>query len=162
MGRSHILISLSTSCSCIQLVSKKKKKDPKDQGNPITEKHSFRPNPSCNFCSAVLKWFRPLISSNMLKITPCQDDRNCNSLWTVEHIGTNEKVVYIDGKELKKGQDGIMRIGLGSEIVFWNWKARNQVHGQDQDQDQEESYKIVFRVNDIENIDSLDAATTPT
>ena len=89
----------------------------------------------------------------MLKITPCQDDRNCNSLWTVEHIGTNEKVVYIDGKELKKGQDGIMRIGLGSEIVFWNWKARNQVHGQDQDQDQEESYKIVFRVNDIENIE---------
>ena len=74
-------------------------------------------------------------------------------MWTVEHIGMNEKVVYIDGKELKKGQDGVMTIGLGSVIVFRNPKAGNQVHGQDRDQEQEQeqeqSDKIVFRVNDV-------------
>lgn len=82
----------------------------------------------------------------MLKIKPYRDDCNIQ-MWTVENIGKNDKVVYVDGKELKKGLDNVVKIGIGSEVLFWNWKEGERF--QKNKKNQEDCDVIVFRVDDL-------------
>jgi hypothetical protein len=47
----------------------------------------------------------------------------CTNTWSVENIGTNEKVVFVDGHELKRGKNNTRTVGLESTIMFRNESA---------------------------------------
>lgn len=114
IGRREIIVAMSSSCGCMEEIVKNSK------GNNCTAERipSFRPNSDCPFCSASVVWIKRFISMQMLHIYAKED---ClDNTWSVEHIGTNEKVVFVDGRELKRGKDGIVRVGLGSKISFRN------------------------------------------
>jgi hypothetical protein len=115
IGRRDIIIALSSFCRCIEETVK----EVQVEGDASEKRiRSFRPSAKCPYCSHRSSWIKRFVSMNMLRFfVGGHHDKNT---WSVELLGINEKVIMVNGQELKRGPKGIMTVGLGSEILLFN------------------------------------------
>jgi len=114
IGRRDIIIALSSFCRCLEGTVKEERSS-----------SSFRPSSNCAQCTYRSSWIKRFVSTKMLRFCIHCNNHENNDSWTVELLGANKKVVFVNGQELKKGTENIMTVAFNSEILLRNISKRS-------------------------------------